>query len=134
MKRHPLPALFSLIILSLLACILPAAEASAQGITAARTHTTLDLDPQDYPLTIAHVYEGGRVNVQYSADGSYTQPAAQGLGNLLSVVVFETTVAYGTIDNETTPGTGRMALASFTSVREGDGTVTGVVVVDVVED
>jgi hypothetical protein len=106
-----------------LGLLLLTATAAAQGIPATGISATVDLEAVDLPATFTYVYEGGRLPVTYSANGVHTHAAAQGLGNLLSVAVFGTTVHYGIIDNETTPGTGRVVLVSFTSRQEAGGTI-----------
>lgn len=136
MTPYPFPRTLHLALLFSLACILLATNAPAQqtGVAATRITTTLSLDAQDYPLTVAYVYEEGRTHAEYSANGSYTQRTAQDLGNLLSVVIFNTTTLYAIIDNETTPGTGRTALVSFTSAQETDGSTTAIISAEIVPE
>ena len=43
--------------------------------------------------------------------------------------VFGASTAYNVIDNETTPGTGRKALVSFSSRREASGSVTATIII-----
>ncbi len=117
--------------LVLVALLAAAGSASAQTLSAAQTSTALSLTAADYPLTITHTYQRGSVTRTYQANGTYTESTANGLGDLVSITVFGATTRYGVIDNETTPGTGRKALVSFTSREAAEGT-TGIIVVDVI--
>lgn len=121
--RAPYPFLYAIAII--IAAALPGAtKATAQSVDADQVKTTLSLDAQHFPVTITHLYRLGRVQTTYTSNGSYSQPAAEGLGHLESMVIFGTTLHLGIIDNETTPGTGRAVLVSFTSAQEPDGTTS----------
>jgi len=109
-----------------LTSFLSSREAAAQGVDADRVNASLTLDASHFPVTITYVYRLGRVPVTYTSNGSYSQPAAE-LGALESIVIFGTTLHLGAIDNETTPGTGRAVLVSFTSAQEQDASITATV-------
>lgn len=110
------------------------ATTSAAAQPATSIATQLTIDARDYPLTVTHHYQNGTATATYTANGTYAQPIAAGLGDLVGVTVFAGLVAIPGIDNETTPGTGRAVQITTKYGRDGSGAPTAFIVIDLIAD
>ncbi len=129
MMAHPL-----LRASAFLAAALLFATATAAAQTAVSIETQLTMDAGDYPVTVTHHYQNGTATATYTANGTYAQPVAVGLGDLVGVSVFAGLVAIPGIDNETTPGTGRRVQVTTKYGRDGSGVSTANIVIDLIAE